>query len=130
MSDSKEIVRYKWEYSNFLEFVRQKKVSRAVLYAKSLGIERKTLVHWMSQPELRDALADSLDEIIDGMKTAGAKDWRMYRELYTMLGLDDVKLLDVTTDGEKIQAATIVDLGNLNATDQPETESTSTDDQG
>jgi len=130
MSDSKEIVRYKWEYSNFLEFVRQKKVSRAVLYAKSLGIERKTLVHWMSQPELRDALADSLDEIIDGMKTAGAKDWRMYRELYTMLGLDDVKLLDVTTDGEKIQAATIVDLGNLNATDQPETESISTDDKG
>jgi hypothetical protein len=100
---NKEVVRYKWEYSNFLEFVKKRKVSRAVLYAKSLGIERKTLVHWMSQPELREAMTEALDEIIDGMKQAGAKDWRMYRELYTMLGLDDIKNIDVTSDGEKIQ---------------------------
>ena len=107
MEEPKEVVRYKWEYSQFLEFVKKRKVSRAVVYAKSLGIDRKTLVHWMNQPELRNAMAEAIDEIIDGMKKAGANDWRMYSELYKMLGLDDVKNIDVTSGGDKVQTALV-----------------------
>jgi len=102
MKNEPEVVRYKWEYGNFLEFVQKRKISRALLYAKSLGIQRPTLVHWMAQPELREALVEALDEVIDGMKKAGKDDWRMYKELYSMLGLDDVKNIDVTTSGEQL----------------------------
>jgi len=99
---TKEITRYKWEYKNFLDFIKKKKVSRAMLYAKSLGIDRRTLVHWFSQPELRDAMTVALDEVVDGMQRAGKDDWRMYKELYSMLGLDDIKNIDLTTDGQPI----------------------------
>lgn len=99
---NKGVVRYKWEYKNFLEFVRKRKVNRAVIYAKALGIDRRTLVHWMSQPELREALTESIDDLVDGMQTAGKKDWKMHRELLKMLGVDDETKIDVTTGGEKI----------------------------
>ena len=101
-TEVKEVTRYKWEYGNFLEFVKKKKLSRAMLYAKTMGIDRRTLVHWVSQPELRDALTDAIDELVEGMKHAGKNDWRMWRELYSMLGLDDVKNLDVTSNGETV----------------------------
>lgn len=112
MSEPKEVVRYKWEYGNFLEFVQKRKIERAMIYAKSLGIDRKTLVHWFSQPELRQAMAAAIDQIIDGMQRAGKDDWRMYKELYLMLGLDDVKNIDLTTNGEKLPTPI---LGGLSA---------------
>lgn len=111
----KEVKRYKWEYRNFLEFVQKRKVSRAVIYAKTLGIDRRTMVHWLSQPELRDAMAEAIDELVDGMQRAGSKDWRMYRELMEIMGVDKEQKIDITTDGQKLQAATVVDLGALHA---------------
>lgn len=78
-----------------------------MLYAKTMGIDRRTLRHWIKQPELRDALIDAIDEIVEGMKTAGARDWKMWRELYSMLGLDDVKNIDVTTDGNPLPTVII-----------------------
>lgn len=101
-NDSKQITRYKWEYKNFLDFVRQKKVGRAIIYAKALGIDRRTFVHWLSQEELRNALISSIDEIVDGMHEAGKKDWRMYRELLDMLGVDNVTNIDLKSGGERI----------------------------
>lgn len=98
----KEVVRFKWEYKQFLEFAQKRQISRAIIYAKTLGISRQTMSHWISQPEMREALTIAVDEVIDGMKTAGHKDWRMWQELYKMLGLDDVKNLDITSDGEKL----------------------------
>lgn len=130
MSDKpKEITRYKWEYGNFLDYVKKGKVDRAVIYAKALQIDRRTLVHWLSQPELREAMQHSIDSLIDGMQRAGKNDWRMYRELLKIMGIDDVQSIDIKSDGEKIQAATIIDLGNLNATtNKPEASTDSTDD--
>jgi hypothetical protein len=119
------VTRYRWEYSNFLEYVQKGKVDHAVLYAKSLGIDRRTLVHWLSQPELREAMQKAVDDLVDGMKKAGTKDWRMWREYLKMLGIDDETKIDITTNGEKIQAATVIDLGALHATDKPETEPSS-----
>lgn len=118
MKEEPEVVRYKWEYGNFLEFVKKRKISRALLYAKSLGIQRKTLVHWMAQPELREALSEAIDEVVDGMKRAGKDDWRMYKELYTMLGLDDIKNIDVTSDGEQIKGALVEFIGTDDGTDR------------
>ena len=105
MSEQKEnkpITRYKWEYNNFLEFVKKRKVSRAVIYAKALQIDRRTLVHWLSQDELREALVESIDELVDGMQRAGSKDWRMYRELMEIMGIDKEQKIDLTTDGQPI----------------------------
>lgn len=117
MSEVREVVRYKWEYGNFLEFVKKRKIERAMIYAKSLGIDRKTLVHWFSQPELREAMAQALDQIIDGMQRAGKDDWRMYKELYTMLGLDDIKNVDVTSAGEKLPTPILGGLSGLSDND-------------
>lgn len=121
---NKPVSVYKWEYKNFLEFVKKRKVGRAIIYAKALGIDRRTLVHWMSQPELREAMAESIDDLVDGMQRAGSKDWRMHRELLKILGVDDEQKIDVTSGGEQLKAATVVDLGNLNA-NKSETEQTS-----
>lgn len=102
MNEPKPILRYKWEYSNFLEYIQDKKIERALIYAKTLGIDRRTLSNWASQPELREGLALAVDSIIEGMQRAGKNDWRMYKELYTMLGLDDIKNVDVTSNGETL----------------------------
>lgn len=110
--DNKPIVRYKWEYNNFLEYVKGHKVQRAMVYAKTLGIDRRTLANWVNQPELREALTEAIDEVIDGMKQAGKNDWRMYVELYKMLGLDDVKNIDITSEGEKLNIAMVQFIGN------------------
>lgn len=99
---SPNVKRYKWEYSQFLEMVRQRKPENAMIYAQALGIDRRTLTHWMSQPELRDAMMTTLDELVNGMKEAGRKDWRMHRELLNILGIKDIKHVDHTTDGEQI----------------------------
>ncbi len=118
----------KWEFNNFLTFVKERKPGRAIIYAKALGIDRRTLLKWMEHKELRDAMVESLDELVEGMQRSGSKDWRMYRELMKMLGVTDEQNIDITSGGEKIEAATIIDLGNLNATNQPEAESSSPDD--
>jgi len=99
---TKEIKRYKWEYKNFLEFVKKRKVQRAVIYAQALGIDRRTFVHWLSQPEMREAMVEAIDELVDGMQRAGSKDWRMYRELMDVMGIKEIKNIDLTTDGEPI----------------------------
>ena len=100
----KPITRYKWEYGQFLEFVKKRKVSRAVIYAQMLGIDRKTFVHWLSQPELREAMAESIDELVEGMQKAGSNDWRMYRELLDIMGIQVIKNVDITSGGETIKA--------------------------
>lgn len=107
MSDVKPITRYKWEYSQFLDYVKKRKPERAVIYAKALGIDRKTLVHWLSQPELRDAMTNAIDELVDGMQRAGSKDWRMYRELMEIMGIDKEQKIDVTSDGEKLEGVVV-----------------------
>ena len=118
----------KWEFNNFLNFVKERKPGRAIIYAKALGIDRRTLLKWMEHKELREAMVESLDELVEGMQRSGSKDWRMYRELMKMLGVTDEQNIDITSGGEKIEAATIIDLGNLNATNQPEAEPSSPDD--
>lgn len=124
----KPVVRYKWEYGQFLDFVKKGKVGRAVIYAKALKIDRKTLVHWLSQPELREAMIASIDELVEGMQRAGKNDWRMYRELLKMIGVDDEQIIDIKSDGEAIQPATIIDLGNLqNVANKPEASTDSPD---
>ena len=106
------VKRYKWEYNNFLEFVKARKVNRAIIYAKALGIDRRTLQHWMNQPELREALVESIDELVEGMKIAGAKDWKMHREMLKMLGVDDETKIDVTSGGLPIKGALVEFIGD------------------
>jgi hypothetical protein len=110
---SENVTRYRWEYSNFLEYVKKGKVDNAVLYAKSLGIDRRTLVHWLSQPELKEAMQKSIDDIVGNMKTSGAKDWRMWREYLKMLGIDDETKIDVTTGGDKINPISNLSIEEL-----------------
>lgn len=101
------IKKNKWEYSQFLELVKEKNVQSALLYAQMLGIDRRTLVHWMAQPELKIALMEAVTELAEGMKRAGSKDWRMWRELMNILGIKDVKELDITSGGEKLPTVII-----------------------
>lgn len=115
--DVKPILRYKWEYKNFLEYVQKHKVQRALVYAKTLGIDRRTMSNWVNQPELRNALAEAMDELVDGMKSAGKNDWRMYRDLIDLYGLSDVKNVDVTSGGEKVNVG-LVEFVNGNSQDQ------------
>lgn len=128
--DVKPVTIYKWEYKNFLTYVKKGHVSRAMIYAKALKIDRRTLVHWMSQKELREAMLGAIDKLIDGMQNAGREDWRMWREMLKMLGVNDELDVDIKSAGEQLKAATIIDLGALNAiSNQPEAGDDSGDDQ-
>lgn len=103
MSNNPEMYK-KWEFNNFLGFIKDRNIGRALVYAKQLGIDRRTLIKWMQRPELAKPLIEAIDHLLDEMQKAGKNDWRMYKELYQMLGLDDVKNIDVTSDGEKIES--------------------------
>lgn len=104
----------KWEFKQFLGFVEGKNLGRALMYAKALGIDRRTMQKWMQQPELAKPLIDALDELLSNMQKAGKDDWRMHAELIKMLGLDDVKNIDLTSDGEKINIAMVEFVGGDN----------------
>ena len=97
----------KWEFENFLNFIKDKNIGRALIYAKTLGIDRRTLLKWMQRPELAEPLIEAVDALLSEMQRAGKDDWRMYKELYMMLGLDDVKNIDVQSGGEPIKGAII-----------------------
>lgn len=101
------VTRYKWEYSKFLEMVQKKNIQDALIYSQMLSIDRRTLVHWMSQPELHDAILECVSEITEKMKLAGSKDWRMWRELMNILGIKDIKELDITSGGERLPTVII-----------------------
>lgn len=105
-----------WEFNNFLDFIKDKNLGRALIYAKALGIDRRTLIKWMSRPELAQPLVEALDTLLSEMQRAGKDDWRMYKELYSMLGLDDVKNVDVTSGGEQIKGALVEFIGLENDT--------------
>lgn len=106
----------KWEFKQFLGFLDGKDLGRALMYAKALGIDRRTLMKWLAQPEIAKPLVDSLDRLLDEMKKAGEGDWRMYRELIKILGLDDNEKLDLTTGGEQLRPITveIIDVATKN----------------
>jgi len=105
--DKTNIKKFKWEYQQFLDFVKDRKPQRAMIYAKGLGIDRRTLNNWMNQPELRDAMAESVDAILEEMQRAGKNDWRMWDKMLELSGISTVKELDVTSGGETIKGATI-----------------------
>jgi hypothetical protein len=113
-----------WEYNQFLDFVKDKEIGRALVYAKALGIDRRTLRKWCTQPELAHALTESLDTLLSNMQNAGKNDWRMYEALYKMIGLDDVKNIDLTSGGEEVTIALVEFVGKEasdNATKDPDT---------
>jgi hypothetical protein len=100
VSNNNDIKKFKWEYTQFLEFVKQRKPQRAMIYAKALGIDRRTLTKWMSQQELRDAMADAVDEILAQMQTAGGDDWRMWDRMLELSGVTVSKEVDMNLGGD------------------------------
>jgi len=81
-------------------------------------IKNKEAVMQMGSP-FKAIVMVALGQAISGDKAA--------REWLRKAGYGDK--LDVTSNEQTIQAATIVDLGNINATDQSETEPDSPSDQ-
>ena len=73
-----------------------------MIYAKALGIDRRTLQKWMEQPELREAMTEAVDAILEEMQKAGKNDWRMWDKMLELSGVTTVKEVDVTSDGESI----------------------------
>jgi len=78
-----------------------------MIYAKGLGIDRRTLNKWMEQPELREAMAEAVDSILEEMQKAGKNDWRMWDKMLELSGITTAKELDITSNGETIKGATI-----------------------
>lgn len=122
VSNNKDIKRFKWEYTQFLEFVKQRRPERAMMYARMLGIDRRTLVKWMKQKELRDAMAAAVDEILEQMQKAGKDDWRMWARLLEISGITVPEEVDYTSGGDKVVpilgGTTRVSGSNINQEDQ------------
>lgn len=109
IDSSKPILRYRWEYKNFLEYVKKHKIQRAIIYAKTLGIYRRTMSNWANQPELRKALAEAVDAIIDSMEKAGERDWRMHYELLKLCGLNDKDSIDLSSSDGSMTPTVIIE---------------------
>lgn len=91
------------------------------------GKNRKKHVEIVTDQNIVTAyLADELEDNDDGEYyyiATKSPDSRSIDSLFDRAYGKAVQSVDVTSDGEKIQPASIIDLGNLsNATDKPETE--------
>ena len=107
----------KWEFKQFLTLLEGKELGRALIYAKALGIDRRTMQKWMEQPEVSKPLIDALDKLLDDMRIAGKSDWRMHREMIKILGLDDgdtIKLADADGDIFRPITVEIINAANNN----------------
>lgn len=112
MNEDSPNIYKKWEFKQFLELIKGNDIVEAVLYAKLIGIDNRTLEKWYQQPEMKVALLGALRVIASEMRESGGKDWKMWRELLKLLGIKDENKLDITSDGEKLNVALVEFIGD------------------
>jgi hypothetical protein len=88
------------EFEAFLTILEDTPVNNWTIIAQGLGVDRLTVLRWRKHPRAQKILREALQEAIDGMKQAGKDDWRMWRELAKMFGIEDTNKIEITNLGE------------------------------
>lgn len=116
------------EFEAFLKTIKEGQAAHWKDIADALGVDPDTITSWKSTPEAQAAIRDGITHALACMQQAGARDWRMWESKLKMLGINPATNVDVKSDGKKIQAATIIDLGNLDAANKSKAEPSSPND--
>ena len=91
------------EFEAFIDLIGESNIGNWSIMAQALKVDRNTVQKWREHPKAKAAIKQSLAKSIEGMETAGRKDWRMYREKAKMLGVEDSQNIDLTSDGKPLE---------------------------
>lgn len=80
---AKEHINLKAQYKVFKELVLSGKVTSAVLTARALNVDRKTLYNWKNKKEIQLALAKQLTKYVDRIEES--KDYRASLDLIELI---------------------------------------------
>lgn len=108
---------YETEFEEFLNNIGNSRLKNWSIIAESLGVSRKTITRWKAHPIAKRAIAKAINVNIRKMKEVGKNDWRMYREVLKMLGVNDKQELKHELPDERDIANV---LGEMEKTDYDE----------
>lgn len=84
----------KAEFEAFLQEIGKGNLPQWNIIAEALSVSPETITRWKNHPLAKQAICSAIEDNINKMKEAGAKDWKMYRELLKMLGVKDKQTLE------------------------------------
>jgi hypothetical protein len=90
------------EFDAFLKNIGNAKLKTWTVYAKVLGVDRRTIERWKKHPLAQVAIIEAISENLEAMEVDGKGDWRMRREKLKILGVDEetiVKISPTDIDG-------------------------------
>ena len=92
----------KVEFDEFLKNIGNAKLKNWTIYAKVLGVSRKTIQRWKKHPLAQSAITEAISENLEAMEKTGKEDWKMHREKLKMFGIEEettVKISPTDIDG-------------------------------
>lgn len=112
----------KKEYKAFVSAISEGNVGHWVEIARALNVSDDTITAWKKLPEAQEAIQKGINESLEGMKTAGAKDWKMYEAKLKMFGINPATKIEAKINDPR---NSILDkyLGGEGAGETQETES-------
>lgn len=79
-------VRKSAEYQAFIKLIKRGNIpANWVDMAEALGVHANTISEWKKLPEFQEALIAGIQESLEMMSTVGKRDWRMWRDKYSLL---------------------------------------------
>lgn len=104
----------KREFRAFLKAIEYKQAAHWADIARAIGVDQDTIAKWRQIPEAQEAIAKGLQAALDGMETAGRKDWRMHHEKYKLLAGKEDKVVEINDP-------VVIILKQFGLIDEPET---------
>ncbi len=96
--ENSDAILKKKEYQAFIAAISEGQIGHWVEIARALNVSDETIVAWKKLPEAQAAIQKGIDEALEGMKNAGAKDWRMYEAKLKMFGINPATRIEATVD--------------------------------
>lgn len=92
------------EFKAFIEEIEKGSIPHWQDIAKAIGVSKDTITVWKKHPEAQAAISRGITEAIEGMTSAGKRDWRMWESKLKMLGVVPTERTELGgLDGEKFE---------------------------
>ncbi len=74
-------------FRRFIKLIKEDKFTSAIITARTLGIGRATVYHWLSRPKVQELLEGTIDQYVS--KIEKSKDWKAQAYLLDKLTPQD-----------------------------------------
>ena len=101
MVENEDAILKKKEYKAFVAAIAESNVGHWVEIARALNVDNDTITAWKKLPEAQAAIQKGINEALEGMRTAGAKDWKMYEAKLKMFGINPATKIEATIDDSR-----------------------------